>query len=404
MFSNELIDVYKRLLTIGGFSLLASLFLTPIIGYLAVKYKFIDLPASKRKRTDKSLAQRIHENTKPRLGGVAYLVPVMIIMLTQTTVNSQVIGMTIGLCILLVIGSLDDKYELRAKTQLLSQLIAAIIVVMLGVKILNIDFAGMNFNFEWWKASFDILSTTISFVFPADIITIIWILGVINAVNWMYGMDSIGEAMTVIAAITTGLLSIRAGLYDYALVSFSLAGGILGFLPFNFYPSKIIGGTAGATGNGFLLAVLAIMSGAKFSNAIILLLFPIFDMIWVVIYRLNKHKDQPFLARPFISGKVHFHHRLMILGLTQRQILLVETVIITAISALGVYMSGFSANFLFLVISVSVLLIVFAMVGVFVKRKEGKIVEEIVKSNNTLERNPVRRSDDEIPPEERFAY
>lgn len=404
MFSNELIDIYKRLLTIGGFSLLASLLITPIIGYLAVKYKFIDLPASKRKRTDKSLAQRIHINTKPRLGGVAYLVPVIIIMLTQTAVNSQVVGIAIGLSILLVVGSLDDKYELRAKTQLISQLIAAIIVVLLGVKILNIDFAGMNFNFEWWKTSFDILSTTISIVFPADIITIIWILGVINAVNWMYGMDSIGEAMTIIAAITTGLLSIRAGLYDYALISFALAGGILGFLPFNFYPSKIIGGTAGATGNGFLLAVLSILSGAKFSNAIILLLFPIFDMIWVVIYRLNKHKDQPFLSRPFISGKVHFHHRLMILGLGQRQILFVETIIIAAISALGVYMSGFSSNFLFLIISISVLLIVFATVGFFVKKKEGKMVEEIVKSNNIIEKNQIRKSDDEIPPEERFAY
>jgi UDP-GlcNAc:undecaprenyl-phosphate GlcNAc-1-phosphate transferase len=404
MFTPELIQIYLQLLPIAGYVALATFLFTPVIGYIAVKYRFIDLPATKRKRTDKSLAQRIHVKTKPRLGGIAYLLPILFILLTQVQLNQQVLGMAVGLTILMVIGALDDKYELPARTQLLSQLIAAAIVVMLGVKILNIDIAGFDVNFNWWKFAFDFFQLQISIVFPADIITIVWIIVIINAVNWMYGMDSIGEAMSLVAAVTTALLSVRAGLFENALISLSLAGGILGFMPFNFYPSKIIGGTAGATGNGFLLAVLAIMSGAKFSNAIMLLLFPLFDMIWVIVYRLNKHKDEPFLKRPFISGKVHFHHRLMTLGLSQRQILFVETIIICGISIFGIVMSGFSNTFLFLIISSGTLLILFSLVSIFARRKENKLVQEIKKSNAEAEQVVNKPPEDDIPPEQRFAY
>jgi UDP-GlcNAc:undecaprenyl-phosphate GlcNAc-1-phosphate transferase len=287
--------------------------------------------------------------------------------------------------------------------QLFSQLAAAIVIVLSGIKILQIDLAGINLSFDWWHTSIPLFSSVISIVFPADFITIIWIVVIINAVNWMYGMDSIGEAMTIIAAVTTALLSVRAGLIGNAIIALSLAGGVLGFLPFNIYPSKIIGGTAGATGNGFLLAVLSIMSGAKFTNAIILLLFPIFDMVWVMIYRLNKHRNEPFLKRPFISGKVHFHHRLMDLGLSQRQILFVEIIIISTISGFGVYFSGFSNTFIFLVVSLCILTIIFAIVSIYMRRREKNVLPTLRKAALENEKS-AKPSDDDIPPEQRYAY
>src|SRR6185369_16431829 len=108
--------------------------------------------------------------------------------------------------------------------------------------------------------------------------------------------------------------------------------------------------------------------------------------------------------RPFISGKVHFHHRLMTLGLSQRQVLFVETVIISLISILGVYMSGFSNTFLFLIISVSALLILFSLVTIFVRRKESRMIEDIRKTTQEAEKNEQQPDDsDEVPPEQRFA-
>jgi UDP-GlcNAc:undecaprenyl-phosphate GlcNAc-1-phosphate transferase len=265
---------------------------------------------------------------------------------------------------------------------------------------------GLNLNFDWWHITTYLNGYIVGFVFPADFLSVIWILLVINAVNWMYGIDAIGEVVTIIASITTGLLSVRSGLYGNALISFCLAGGLLGFLPFNLYPSKIIGGTAGATGNGFLLAVLSILSGAKFSNTVILLIFPLFDMIWVMIYRFRIHKDEPFLKRPFISGKVHFHHRLMTLGLSQRKILFIETLLISSIAVLGVFASGFSDTFLFLVICIVFLLILFSLISISVKRKEEKMIDELRKSNRSQikSENVSDNKEDDIPPEKRYAY
>lgn len=403
MFTAELIQIYLQLLPAAGFIMVSAFIITPIIGYLATKYHFIDLPASKRKRTDKSLAQRIHKNTKPRLGGLSYLIPMFILLLAQSGLDSRILGMTIGLGILMVVGAIDDRYELPARTQFTAQIIAAAVVVFFGVRIIDINLGSLNLNFDWWHVFFDIGSTAFSIVLPADLITIFWIILTINAVNWMYGMDAIGEAMTIIASITTALLSVKAGLYGYAVISFALAGGLLGFLPFNLFPSKIIGGTAGATGNGFLLAVLSILSGAKFNNAIMLLMFPLFDMIWVIFYRIRKHTDQPFLKRPFISGKVHFHHRLMTLGFSQRKILFIETLLITCISVFGLIMAGFSNMFLFLVITLAVLVIIFTLVSLLVSKKEKKMITEIKKGVQDITKEESPKKDD-IPPEQKYAY
>jgi UDP-GlcNAc:undecaprenyl-phosphate/decaprenyl-phosphate GlcNAc-1-phosphate transferase len=337
------------------------------------------------------------------LGGLSYLIPLLILLIAQGGFDLKIIGMAIGLAILMFIGALDDRYELPAKTQFIVQILAAAVVVFFGVRIIDINIASLNLNFDWWHTFFDIGGTQFGIVLPADLITIFWILLIINAVNWMYGMDAIGEVMTIIASITTALLSVKAGLFGYAGISFALAGGLLGFLPFNLFPSKIIGGTAGATGNGFLLAVLSILSGAKFNNAIMLLMFPLFDMIWVVIYRIRTHVDEPFLKRPFISGKVHFHHRLMRLGFSQRKILFIETCLITAISIFGLVMSGFSNMFLFLVITLGVLVIIFTFVSLSVRRKEKKLISEIKQNVEDNAKEETVKKDD-IPPEQRYAY
>jgi len=312
--------------------------------------------------------------------------------------NSKIWGLILGLLVLIVGGVLDDKFELDAKKQMLLQILAAAIVVFSGITILKIDVFGSTFNFDQVSTNINLGLFNYHMIFPADIITIVWILLIINAINWMSGIDAIGEITTFLTAFTTMLLSVRAGQPEMAMLSAILAAGILGFLPYNLPPSKIMSGTAGTTGYGFILAVLAIISGSKITSAITLLSIPLLDMVWVMIYRFIKLKDQPFLKRPFVSGDVHLHHRLMSLGLSQVQTLFVETSVVGLISILAFYLGGFSMPLVSLVIIFTVLLIVFSIISILSNRKRKEPVE--IKPRNPTP--PVVSN--EPTPEERYAY
>lgn len=398
MISQTNLSPYIDILPGFIITFLFSLLLTPFIGFIAKKFKFIDLPVSLRKRTDKTLAQRIHKNPKLRLGGLSVLIPFVFIVLTMLDGNSKIWGLILGLLVLIVGGVLDDKFELDAKKQMLLQILAAAIVVFSGITILKIDVFGSTFNFDQVSTNINLGLFNYHMIFPADIITIVWILLIINAINWMSGIDAIGEITTFLTAFTTMLLSVRAGQPEMAMLSAILAAGILGFLPYNLPPSKIMSGTAGTTGYGFILAVLAIISGSKITSAITLLSIPLLDMVWVMIYRFIKLKDQPFLKRPFVSGDVHLHHRLMSLGLSQVQTLFVETSVVGLISILAFYLGGFSMPLVSLVIIFTVLLIIFSIISILSNRKRKEPVE--IKPRNPTP--PVVSNDP--TPEERYAY
>lgn len=376
----------------------AALLLTPLIGFIAKKYKYIDLPIALRKRTDKTLAQRIHKVPKLRLGGLAVLIPFILALIFMADGNSKIWGLILGLIVLIVGGVIDDKYELSANKQMLLQVIAAVIVVVAGTTILKFDIFGTTLNFNLFTTDINFGLFIYHMIFPADIITILWILVIINAINWMSGIDAIGEITTFITAFTIMLLSVRAGQNDIAMVSALLAAGLLGFIPYNFPPSKIMSGTAGTTGYGFIIAVLAIISGSKITSALMLLSIPILDMVWVMIYRFIKLKNEPFFKRPFVGGNVHLHHRLMSLGLTNAQTLYVESSVIGLISVLVFYLGGFSMPLISLVIIFTVLLIVFSVISIVSRKKKNTVITRPPKDT------PPSITTSEESPEERYAY
>jgi UDP-GlcNAc:undecaprenyl-phosphate GlcNAc-1-phosphate transferase len=388
------LDIFPSFLITFIFSLL----LTPFIGYIAKKFKFIDLPVSLRKRTDKTLAQRIHKHPKLRLGGLSVLIPFVFIVLTMLDGNSKIWGLILGLLVLIVGGVLDDKYELNAKKQMLLQILAAVIVVMSGITIMKFDIFGTTFNFNQFSTNLNMGLFNYHMIFPADIVTIVWILLIINAINWMSGIDAIGEITTFITAFTTMLLSVRAGQMEMAMLSAILAAGVLGFLPYNLPPSKIMSGTAGTTGYGFILAVLAIISGSKITSAVMLLSIPLLDMVWVMMYRFIKLKNEPFLKRPFVGGNVHLHHRLMDLGLTTVQTLFVESAVIGLISILAFYLGGFSMPLISVVIIFSVLFVIFAIISIMSKNKKKEVT--VIKTKKPTPPTVTN----EPTPEEKYAY
>lgn len=385
-------------------ALVFSLLLVPILAQVAIKYGFIDLPASMRKRTDPTLDQRIHEVAKPRLAGVAALLPVFYILFTQVNWTSQLTAMGLGLLVITISGIWDDKNELSNKSQFLFQFLAAFIVVLGGISIKSIDIVGTSFNFVSYSHIFDILGFTYQFLFPADIITIFWILIIINAVNWVCGIDALGESLTVVAGVTITMLSVKAGNIQLALLPAVLTGGVLGFIPYNFPPSKVIGGTAAHTSYGFLLAVISIFSGAKITTAIIILSIPLVDMLWVIFYRIKIHVGEPLLKRPFISGRVHLHHRLMALGYSAKQTLFIEIAASAMISVVAFYFGGFSNTLILIAIVISALLIMFAIISVVSKRHAIRKQLQIQKQQTDSISPPSEPVDDGLTPEERFAY
>jgi UDP-GlcNAc:undecaprenyl-phosphate GlcNAc-1-phosphate transferase len=387
---------YLDLLPLAIIAFIASTLLTPLIGALAKRFGFVDLPKEKRPRTDKTLSQRIHKGIKLRLGGLGVLFPFIILVISQASNNPQIMGMIAGLIVLLIVGALDDKFELSAKYQFIGQIVAALLVILSGVTITQIDIAGQRLKFDSFVSVWNLGLFEYTFIFPGAIITLVWILTIINAINWMCGIDAIGEVMTFIASLTTMLLAIRADQPELALISAILGASILGYLPFNFPPSKIISGTGGTTGYGFILAVLAVMSGSKITSAIMLLSLPLIDMIWVMVFRFLNLKEIPFFKRPFMGGNVHLHHRIMALGFTQIQTLFIEMTLIALISLIAFYFGGFSDSFLILV-SIAVLLIfVFTAITIASKRKQN------VKPKDPEPKPPI--IDNGPTPEEKYAY
>lgn len=389
------LNILPQFLTVFVIALLA----TPLIGSFAKRLGFVDQPVEKRKRTDKTLSTRLHHTVKIRAGGLAVLLPFIVVALTLTDHNSKLIGMVWGLIILIVGGILDDKYELSAKKQMLIQLLAAVIAVASGVTINKLDFAGQSINLVSWSHLFDFGIFKYLMTFPGDLISLVWILGIMNAINWMSGIDAVGELATFITAFTTMLLSVKAEQPEIAILSATLAAGLLGFVPFNFPPSKIMSGTAGTTGYGFILAIFAVISGSKITSAITLLSLPIIDMIWVMVYRFIKLKDIPFFKRPFVSGDVHLHHRLMALGLSQVQTLFLEISLISLISLVAFYFGGFSSSLMMPVVVITVLIIIFTVISILTRRQKqmkSRIPQDTPPQPPIIDSGPT--------PEEKYAY
>jgi UDP-GlcNAc:undecaprenyl-phosphate GlcNAc-1-phosphate transferase len=387
---------YEQILPLAIIAFLLSILLTPLVGYIAGRFKFIDLPPAMRKRTDTTLEQRIHKEAKLRLGGLAVMIPFIILTLFSLKLSPQIIGILVGLGLLIIVGAIDDKYELSGGMQFLFQFIAAGIVVISGISITGISVSSLNLDFVSSSSAISLFGSVYLFRFPADLITIIWIMTIINALNWVGGIDALGEGMTFIAAIAIMILSIRVGHPEIALLAALLAGGMLGFTPYNFPPSRIMSGTAGHTGAGFLLAVLSIISGAKITSAIILLSIPLADMAWVLFNRIRQYRTINIFKLFSISGRVHLHHRLMSLGFSAKQTLYIETSAMGLISIVALYFGDFNSSLITIVAVMASLLILFTMIAVQTRIKPKKTHGPKEPSPPIVDTGP--------SPEQRYAY
>ncbi len=314
---------YLQFLPIFIIGIISSLILTPIIGYIANKYDITYKPGVKRQGRDFDNQEKaIHEGITPSLGGLAITIPLLLAIIFFFKMDSTTIPILISILILIIGSTLDDIFNLPAKTQLLYQLAASIIIAFSIINLTNLSIINIPLDAFTWN--FKLLGIQNSFVFPGDLIAILWILVCINAYKWTAGSPGIIEGNSIIIFLLIFVIAVRFNILFSSTLSILITGGMIIFFIFALPPQKIMTGSAGKSIYGFLICVLSILANAKLSTSIILLIIPLLDFIFVIIKRYITYKPKSISELMRINGPDHFHHQLIKIGLTRKQVVLVE--------------------------------------------------------------------------------
>lgn len=257
--------------------------------------------------------------------GFIFLVPVFL-YLTGAQLDSKLISLIIGASILALVSFIDDRINLPASFRLFIQILVAIIMVFggIGVEGITNPFGG-TIDLSERMFSFGFLGLEVNIMVFSALLTIFWLLLVINTMNWLDGIPGLTSGMSGIGCLIIFFLSISDLVNQPEVATLALIIGILafGFWLFDFFPPKIIIGDTGSMFLGLMLATLAIFSGGKIATAFLVLGFPILDTLYVTLYRISK-KQAPWKGGEWDKDRkaVHLHHRLLEFGFSERQVLL----------------------------------------------------------------------------------
>jgi UDP-GlcNAc:undecaprenyl-phosphate/decaprenyl-phosphate GlcNAc-1-phosphate transferase len=276
---------------------MVSILITPLVKKIAIKIGAIDKPNQRK----------VHQSLMPRLGGIAIFISFIVGVLLLHPENPSSLAILIGSTIIIITGIFDDMFELSAKIKLIGQLAAALTIVFLGdlqVVFINLPFGG-HLEFGYLSIPF----------------TILWIVGITNAINLIDGLDGLAAGVSSIALFTiSGMALIQGNLYVVAMGAIVLVS-TLGFLFYNFHPASIFMGDTGAMFLGFIISVLSLLgyknvTFISFIIPVIILGVPISDTIFAILRRIIN--NQPLSA----PDKSHLHHCMLRLGYSHRQTVL----------------------------------------------------------------------------------
>ena len=292
-----------QILISGALALIAagivSFITTPIVRLFAQKVGAVDVPKDSR---------RVHNHPIPRMGGLAIFIGFVLSVVLFADVANQMRGILLGAVIIVVVGVVDDITPLPALLKLVIQIAAALVAVAFGVRI---EFLA---NPIWWSET---MYLDLSFL--SIPITVLWIVGLTNAVNLIDGLDGLACGVSAIASIAMMTIALAMGQWNTAVILAALVGACFGFMPFNLNPARIFMGDTGALMLGYVMACISITGLLKFyaiiSFAVPLLALglPIFDTAFAIIRRLAHGQN------PMSPDRGHFHHRLIDMGLSQKQ-------------------------------------------------------------------------------------
>ena len=280
----------------------AAAVLTPFSAWIGRRLGLVDRPGGRR----------THRGEVPRLGGLALFLAFVIalgigqafrIPTADPNESRRLLGLILGSLWMFLVGLADDRWDLSPSVQILAQLVAG------GIAIATLIFIERANN----PLTDEVL------VFPpilVGLLTLFWVAGMINTVNWLDGLDGLAAGVGAILCIVLAVHMHRTGQPSVAILPLALLGATVGFLPYNFHPARVFMGSTGAFFLGYALAALGIIAGARVATVLLVMGVPIVDVAWQILNRL-RHRRSPARA-----DRGHLHYRLLDLGLSQRTIVL----------------------------------------------------------------------------------
>ena len=361
--------IYLLIIFFAG---LLAFLLTGFVRNLAIKKQILSVP---RERD-------VHQKPIPRLGGVAIAGTIIVTLLVVNLFNPQLLnftaesrfgfdrhllGVIVGMIIITLIGVWDDLTDLKPRWQFLLQFLAASVIIASGI---GIDYIRSPWGLiplnQWHWPLFTIGNYSTSITLWSDLFTMVWLVIIMNVINWLDGLDGLATGISGIAAFMLFVLSLLIGDHTATtILALIVAGAAFGFLPWNWHPAKIFMGSSGSYGLGFVLAVLAIISGGKLATAILVLGLPVFDAIWVASKRIFAGRS------PLSADRSHLHHRLIDSGLSVRKSVGLLYVIALIFGILALIDSDAQAK-LVLILWVVAVLVILGALTILLEKRNGK--------------------------------
>ncbi|MGE4170631.1 MAG: glycosyltransferase family 4 protein [Candidatus Margulisiibacteriota bacterium] len=311
---------------------LITRWLTPAAKQLALHTGIVDAPGERK----------IHKAPIPYLGGIAIYLGFLASLLWQAPLNAPLIGILVGSGFLIVLGVVDDRFAIKASWKLLGQIGVAVFTYFLGV--------GITYLVLPWGPVLALGKLSLP-------VTVIWVVGLINTMNLIDGMDGLATGIAAIGTCFLAVLAVEHIQFNVAFLSVALLGATLGFLRYNFAPAQIFMGDTGSMFLGYALACSAMMGVLKtdlptgFFLPLIILGVPIFDTLFAIVRRLKNKQGI------FSPDKGHIHHRLLQAGMTQRQAAIFVYFTCMVLGLLAVFVSFLEPPYAFGLLGISLGLI-----------------------------------------------
>lgn len=355
---------YMDLIIAFFISLITSFLATYLVKKFSIKIGAVDFPNQRK----------IHTKVTPRLGGLAIFIGATLGALYLQPAHENLLGITLGALVIIIIGALDDRYTIRPLIKLTGQLIAAGLVVNSGLIIERVTLP--FFGIVEFSTFFGIL------------ITILWIVGITNAINLLDGLDGLATGVTTIALSSIFVMGIIDTQVIVVYLCAVLIGANLGFLPHNFYPAKIYMGDTGSNFLGYMIAVLSIVGLFKevaffsFIIPVIVLAVPIFDTLTAIVRRAY-NKENIMMA-----DNKHLHYQLIEAGYSHRKTVLVIYAFSALFGILAILFS-FSTTLISLIITVVVIILlhIFAELAGLVMGGKRPVVDRLRKLLRKMQRS-----------------
>lgn len=293
------LELWVRILLAVAIAFAISFAAVPVVKTFATRVGAIDIPDGKR---------RVHDHPIPRMGGLAIFLGFLLSVVLFADITRQVRGILIGAVLIVACGAIDDVVNLRAWIKLLVQVAAAVIAVAHGVVIEFFSNPNIFSNNELLVLGW-----------LAVPVTVLWIVGITNSVNLIDGLDGLAVGVSTIASVTMFVVALLVSEGNVALLLAALMGACLGFMPYNLNPAKIFMGDTGALLLGYVLSTVSVVGMFKtyalvtFVVPILALFLPLFDTVCSFFRRILRGQS------PMHPDRGHLHHRLIDMGLSQKQ-------------------------------------------------------------------------------------